>query len=190
MEHEDKLHQVIEKVIDALALRGESSIASMGRLFRQMDSYDGGTTVSRDHFREKLLDNRVNLDDDEMKLLADEFGSDKVDFNKFLIAVRGEMNETRQVAVDTAFYKFDQTNSGKVEVKDLKNVYLVEDHPKYNSGEWSKDEVLQEFKRSFGIEGDQGSITKQEWDEYYAAVSFNYDDDDLFLLALNDKWRL
>jgi Ca2+-binding EF-hand superfamily protein len=43
-----------------------------------------------------------------------------VDFEAFLIGVRGKPNAKRQGMIDKAFLRFDKTYSGKIDIKDLK----------------------------------------------------------------------
>lgn len=44
-----------------------------------------------------------------------------------------------------AFAKLDKTNNGIVDIADLCDTYDVSFHPKFKSGEMSKNDILNEF---------------------------------------------
>jgi Ca2+-binding EF-hand superfamily protein len=68
-----------------------------------------------------------------------------INFDEFLIAIRGSMNSTRMDVTDKAFNKFDADGSGYITIEDLKGVYNTKFHPKVKSGEMTEDEVFLEF---------------------------------------------
>ena len=63
-------------------------------------------------------------------------------------------------------------------------------HPKFISGELSEEEIFGEFLENFGDVNKDGTITKDEWIEYYSAVSANIDNDDHFILLMRNCWKL
>ena len=52
------------------------------------------------------------------------------------------------------------------------------------------EEVFVEFLASFGDKNGDGIITKEEWDDYYAAVSANIDNDEHFVLLMKNAWKI
>ena len=92
--------------------------------------------------------------------------------------------------VDKAFLKFDADGSGEITAEDLKGVYNASLHPKVQSGELSEDEVFLEFLQNFGDRNKDGRIQRDEWNEYYAAVSSSVDNDDHFVQLMKAAWRL
>ena len=54
----------------------------------------------------------------------------------------------------------------------------------------TSEEVFVEFLASFGDVNGDGKITKQEWDDYYAAVSANIDNDNHFIQLMRNAWKL
>uniref|UniRef100_A0A7S3T2W5 EF-hand domain-containing protein n=1 Tax=Strombidinopsis acuminata TaxID=141414 RepID=A0A7S3T2W5_9SPIT len=100
------------------------------------------------------------------------------------------MNPQRQAITDKAFLKFDADGSGTIEAADLKGVYNADHHPKVISGEMTEDEVFLEFLQNFGDKNQDGKISRQEWNDYYAAVSSSVDNDDHFVQLMKQAWGL
>lgn len=59
------------------------------------------------------------------------------------------------------------------------------------SGEWSIERVLETFLDAFdSAEDKDGSVTRLEFLQYYAAVSTTVDDDSYFDLMMRSSWGL
>lgn len=59
------------------------------------------------------------------------------------------LSKARLDLIKKAYQKFDVTGDGQVDMKDLQKKYDVTHHPKYKSGEWTKQQVLQEFMNNY-----------------------------------------
>jgi Ca2+-binding EF-hand superfamily protein len=66
-----------------------------------------------------------------------------------LRGLRGDLNERRRGLIQLAFKKLDTTGDGIVTYEDLVNVYNVEWHPKFKSGEMSKREIIEDFMKQW-----------------------------------------
>ena len=64
--------------------------------------------------------------------------SGAVDYDEFLRAVRGPMNNFRRRLVDKAFDKLDQDRSGILDIDDIRGVYNASGHPDVRSGKKSE----------------------------------------------------
>ncbi len=51
--------------------------------------------------------------------------------------------------IDLAFDKFDRSGDGTVTIEDIRGVYNVEFHPKFQSGDWTEDQVLENWLDQF-----------------------------------------
>ena len=91
---------------------------------------------------------------------------------------------------DKAFLKFDRDGSGYIEAADLKGVYSACMHPKVIAGQMTEDEVFLEFLANFGDRNRDGKIDRQEWNDYYAAVSSSIDNDEHFVQLMKTAWKL
>eukprot|EP00828_Plagiopyla_frontata_P039942 TRINITY_DN5287_c0_g1_i1.p2 TRINITY_DN5287_c0_g1~~TRINITY_DN5287_c0_g1_i1.p2 ORF type:complete len:136 (+),score=26.98 TRINITY_DN5287_c0_g1_i1:327-734(+) len=113
-----------------------------------------------------------------------------VNFEEFLIAIRGQMNSRRQALVDKAFLKFDKDGFGIIDTKNLRGVYNCSQHPKVQNGQMTEEQVFVEFLQNFGNTSKDGKITRKEWNDYYQAVSASIENDDHFVKLMKLAWRL
>ena len=64
-------------------------------------------------------------------------------------------------------------------------------HPKYRSGEWTLEQVLQSFLDAFDSQGNKdGVVSRDEFMSYYATLSATIDDDSYFDLMMRNSWGL
>ena len=92
--------------------------------------------------------------------------------------------------IDKAFLKFDHDGSGAINAQDLRGVYNAKQHPQVQAGKMTEDQVFMEFLQHFGDRNKDGTITKEEWNDYYAAVSSSVDNDDHFVQLMQMAWNL
>mmetsp|Transcript_12205 Transcript_12205/g.8519 ORF Transcript_12205/g.8519 Transcript_12205/m.8519 type:complete len:194 (+) Transcript_12205:45-626(+) len=184
---------VLDKLRSQLQSRGAKTIRGLGRSFRCFDSVDGNRKVDKGEFFVGLQENGVSVTQAEanaLHALLDTDGDGTINFDEFLVGVRGKLNAQRQAMVDKAFLKFDADGNGRIEAADLKGVYNTTHHPKVISGEMTEDEVFLEFLQNFGDKNKDGRIDRQEWNDYYAAVSSSVDNDDHFVQLMKQAWGL
>ena len=184
---------ILDKVKAALKRRGSKTIAGLGRTFRALDSFDGNRKVDAQEFYIGLQENGVEITQAEASALLtffDKDGDGHVNFDEFLVGIRGQLNAKRQAIVDKAFLKFDKDGSGQIDRNDLHGIYDVSMHPKFQNGEMTEEEIFGEFLSNFGDKNGDGLISREEWNEYYAAISSNIDNDDHFVLLMRNAWKL
>ena len=175
--------QVLEQVKTSLAARGVRTIRGMGRSFRIMDD-NGDRKIDKQEFYWGLKDNGVNINMRQAQALLNHLDTNKdgvVSYDEFLYGLRGAPNADRQAIIDQCFAKFDRDGNGTITSADLRVVYDTSQHPKVQSGEMTSEEVFVQFLASFGDVNGDGIITVQEWNDYYAAVSANIDNDNHFI---------
>jgi len=101
------------------------------------------------------------------------------------------MSQSRQNIVMQAFRKLDKTGDGIIKVEDMEGVYNVQKHPKYVSGEMSKEDIFKEFLKTFEMsEHPDGIVTRDEFLNYYAGLSASIDTDIYFDLMMRNSWKL
>lgn len=121
----------------------------------------------------------------------DTSGTGSVDFDDFLIACRGPMNEARLALVKQAFKICDKNGNGLVELDDLQDSFDCKFHPDFKSGKKTADEILREFMANFEGKGTvDGMITLDEFIHYYTGISSSIDRDDYFELMMRNAWHM
>ena len=172
--------------------QGAKTIRSLGRCFNAMDT-DKNRKVDAQEFFVGLNQCGCDLTKEETDCLLSHFDTNAdgcVNFDEFLVCIRGCLNANRQECVDAAFCKFDRDGSGCITAADLRGCYACASHPKVVSGEITEDEAFLEFLSNFGDKNNDGRITKQEWNDFYAAVSSSVDHDDHFMALMQTSWNL
>ncbi|VDM94958.1 unnamed protein product [Thelazia callipaeda] len=170
-------------------IRGNAGIKSLGRSFRIMDD-SGDRKLDLEEFRKGLHNFSVNIPNEEIEQLFKKFdkdGSGYIDFNEFL----PPLSKTRVSLIDAAFKKFDKTGDGVVTIEDMEEVYHADRHPKYLSGEKSREDIFKDFLKNFEASGHvDGKVTKEEFLNYYCGVSASVDTDAYFDLMMRNAWKL
>ncbi|XP_061168100.1 calcyphosin-like protein isoform X2 [Saccostrea echinata] len=183
----------VEKLRYACLARGASGIKGLGRTFRIMDD-NADLSLNFQEFKKGIHDYGLVMDKDTIQSLFDKLDKDhsgSLSFDEFLEALRPPMNNSRKELVRRAFQKLDKTGDGVVTVQDLHGVYNVKKHPKYISGEWTEDQCLKQFLDSFDSPDDKdGTVTEEEFINYYSGVSASVDNDAYFHLMMVNAWKL
>jgi len=183
---------VIDKVKAELLRRGANGIRGLGIVFRRMDN-NGDKKLDRYEFEWGLKENGHHLSSAELSRLFkyfDKNGDGKVGYDEFLRAIRGGLNPGRKDLVHQVYKKLDYTGDGKITIDDLAHRYDVTKHPKFKSGEMSKDEVLTEFMAQWDTIKKDGIVSLEEFEDYYQDISASIDRDDYFELMIRNAWHL
>lgn len=184
--------QVLGKIRDTLKARGAHGILGLGHVFKRMDN-NGDKKFDRNEFQWGLRENGHKLSPSEFERVFKYFDKNNdgcVSFNEFLRGIRGEMNAARCALVKMAFVKLDKDGSGMVGLNDLAETYDVSFHPKFKSGEMTKNEILSEFMAQWDCQNRDNKVTSAEFADYYTDVSASVDRDDYFELMMRNAWGL
>lgn len=184
--------QVLSKIRDTLKARGAHGIRGLGHVFRRMDN-NGDKKFDRNEFQWGLRENGHKLSPSEFERVFKYFDKNNdgcVSFNEFMRGIRGEMNAARCALVTLAFNKLDKDGSGMVGLEDLASTYDVSFHPKFKSGEMTKNEILSEFMGQWDCQNRDNKVTPAEFADYYTDVSASVDRDDYFELMMRNAWGL
>eukprot|EP01036_Dinobryon_divergens_P032461 gene32461-42053_t len=178
---------------EQLISRGARGFVGLQRKFRSMDD-DGNKSLNLVEFKKALKEMALKLTDMQMHQLFAYFDADKsgtIDFDEFLVGVRGEMSPRRKNLVTMAFRILDKDGSGEIEPEDLVGTYNASKHPDFLSGKRTEEEILREFLDTFDVGGvKEGKVVLQEFVNYYNNISASIDDEDYFELMIRNAWHI
>ena len=112
-----------------------------------------------------------------------------LDIEEFFYVLRGKPNEERQAAIDFVYSRFDQDNKGIAKASDMKSVFNCKQHPKYKMGKLSVDQMFYLYLKNFNNQV-KDTVTKKEWDDYYAGLSVAIDDDEHFVKLIKNQFMV
>ena len=142
---------VLERIRGDL-FKNTRTVRSLGRTFSVMDS-DGNRLLDKQEFYWGLKNLGCTISKKEAGHLLEYLDTSKdgfVNFNEFLIGVRGTPNATRQEVIDRAFNKFDIFGENVVYSKELQHAFNAPNHPKVITGEMTTHDVFVDFFATFG----------------------------------------
>lgn len=161
---------------------------------------DGSKSISIPEFAKACKEFKVGISEENVPVLFEAFDTNRdgtLNYDEFLMAIRGELNDYRRGLVEKAFRKIDKDGSGLIEIDDIKDTYNASKHPDVVQGRKTEDQILMEFLETFethhNIKHQQtrdSRITLDEFLEYYTNISVSIDNDEYFALMMNNSWNL
>lgn len=172
---------------------GAASVTGLASAFLKVQGAPGARKMDKLDFYTGLREFGVPLQRREGEMLLDYLDTEQdgtVNLDQFLQEIRGSPNGSRQAVIDKDFAKFDIDGSDFVSSHELRLVFNCSLHPKVQSGEMCADEVFSQFLQNFGDRYGDGSISRAQWNDYYAALSSSIAKDEHFIQLVNDCWAL
>ena len=190
----------VEKFRNTIQKRGVRGVMSMRRAFMIADENDS-KTLNLPEFIKFCHDYRIPIEGKDINVLFQEFDKDKsgeINYEEFVYAFIGEMNERRKRLIKILFDSFDKNKSGFVDLDEIRNSYSPSNHPDVLSGKKTEDEVLAEFLDSlqyhFSLlkskKEDNNKITFEDFLEYFNNVSVGIENDDYFENMIKNGFNL
>jgi len=186
-------YEIIQFIKDTLDKKGVDKVRSLGKLFRQMESFNGTSKVNKDEFLAGLRDQGVSLQKLHQEVVVEFYNQEKdgnIDFVAFLKDLRGKPKNDRVDMINKAFSKFDKDSSGFIDLRDLRGEFCGKNHPKVVSGEITEDQAFALFLKNFSDRAMETKIGRDEWDDYYYSVSDTVENDNHFIQCMKSCWNL
>ena len=191
----------IEVFRTTLKKRGIRGIMAMRRAFIIADDNDS-KTLTLPEFIKFCHDYRMPLSGNEINNLFEEFDTNKngeINYEEFVSAFVGEMNERRKQLITILFETFDKNRKGVIDLDDIRNSYNPNNHPDVVSGKKTEDEVLAEFldflQYHFSLlksdkEQEINKINIEEFLAFFNNISAGVEDDDYFENIIKSGFNL
>ena len=191
----------VEVFRTTLKKRGIRGIMAMRRAFIIADDNDS-KTLTLPEFIKFCHDYRMPLSGNEINNLFEEFDTNKngeINYEEFVSAFVGEMNERRKRLITILFETFDKNRKGVIDLDDIRNSYNPNNHPDVVSGKKTEDEVLAEFldflQYHFSLlksdkEQEINKINIEEFLAFFNNISAGVEDDDYFENIIKSGFNL
>ena len=190
--YSNELFELLSRMRQKLLELGPNTIATLPKVFKSKPSYDNNADVNVQDFFEGLQMYGLHIIKEEAVLLCryfDQTGTEMINFEKFLYALRGKPNAERQATIDYVYSKFDKNRVGYAEATELRKVFNCVKHPRFLSGELTEDQIFYLYLKNFSNEV-KAQVTKKEWDDYYAGISVAVDDDAHFIKLIKNQFKV
>lgn len=186
------LDAIMNRIREKIRARGATGIRGLGRLFRIADD-NGSKSIDLQNELPKLLgDIGVFLNKTEILELSrmlDRNGDGSICYEEFIYHFAPPMNEYRLNLVNKAFDFLDKNHNGVLDVDDLKLAHPVKENPTREEKKMSSPEVLfANMTTTFDKNGD-GTISRQEFIDYYRELNPSIDNDEYFELLIKNTWK-
>ena len=184
--------QMIQDIKETLKRRGAMAIRGIGRVFRILDD-NRNRQLDANELMWGLKDFDIHLNEEQVACLIKHFDRDNsgtVNFDEFLVALRGDLSENRLSFIKKAYQKLDINGDGQVTLDDVARIYDVSQHPDVIQGKKTPEEAYREFMSLWDTQVADGVVTFDEFCDYYRDVSASIDTDQYFGVMMTQAWKL
>jgi Ca2+-binding EF-hand superfamily protein len=172
---------------------GVDGIRALSRTLNVKDDCSGAK-IPKANLIKALNDHGVTLTEKEAAALwtvFDRQGDGFVVPTEFLTALRQGLSPERRALIQRAWSVFEKDTQGHVSLQQLVNRFDATRHPSTIRGEVDARAIAAQFKSSFDVgTNPDGTVSKQEFEQYYAGVSGSIDSDSTFAALLRGCWHL
>jgi hypothetical protein len=182
--------------VKRLVLRkgGENGIRSLSRTLGIANDEGGASTVDQKQLAAALAEHGVVFDTDDFRALwsyFDRSGLGSVDPAELIAALRGGVPPFRRTLIERAWESLPKEKDGSVALTNLHRAFVPSGHPDVVKGLTSAVAIKQAFETSFSLQTNpDGFITRQEFEQFYVAVSASYVVDEAFAALIRGCWKI
>ena len=100
------------------------------------------------------------------------------------------MSDRRKALVQQAFNILDTDRSGYITVDEMLEKYDFSFHPEVKTGKKTVQQAMREFMCQWDDKDGDGTVSYDEFEDYYKGLSASIDGDDYFELMMRNAWRI
>ncbi|KAI1710070.1 calcyphosin-like protein [Ditylenchus destructor] len=171
--------------------RGLTTFKNLQRHFISLEGDKESLSVS--NVCDALKKQGVEMEQQEVKSICEKAGAvdgQGISMKTFMDKIRPPINKTRSSLIAKTFNAISK-NKEFATVEDLRVGFNYKKQPQYLSGDKSKEEVFQQFLKSFDIQlHEDNKVTLEDFVNYYAAVSAGTEADIYFDLVVRNMWDI
>lgn len=188
----------VGRTVDATIMRlrgqlfekGAKGLTGVQRAFRLAD-FDNSSNLDKEEFTEALAFAGLFTTTQELSAIFkyfDQSGDGFVDFNEFLGALRGDLNDRRRGIVEKVFKALDVDGSGYLTTEDMRAHFNAKGHPEVQAGRATEEDVLRSYVNALEGERKDNRVSLEEFTAYYEDISASVPDDDFFVNLVANCW--
>lgn len=174
-----ELDQLMNQIRTQIVAHGGGGISALGRKFHIADD-NGDKKLDLKYELPKMLEEiKVKLTKDELtrvSTLLDRDGNGSINFEEFLFHLAPPMSQRRIEVVNEIFGKIDKNKSGHLTKEDIGTGNRAESS-------------FKNLSNLFDQNGD-GSISREEFINYYREISPSIDTDEYFETMMHNAWKV
>lgn len=187
-----ELAPLLNRIRTRIVERGAVGIKGIGRLFRIADDNNSRSIDLKNELPKLMTDIGVILNKTELSELArllDRTGDGTISYDEFLYQMAPPLSEERIKWINKAFDKLDVDGSGVVNISDVQAVHNPDKSELVKMGKTTANAIFANLLRSYDDDAD-GSITRDEFIDYYREISPSIDTDEYFAEMMKNAWKL
>ena len=177
----------IQNFREILGGRGVFAVINFLNQLRQYDR-KGNKELNYTDFADALYNSNLNISEQDIKNLFNDFVqmNNTINYQEFLSALVGNLNQRRYNIVEAAFNRIDVEKCGVVNLSEVKQLFNSKNSPLVREGITTEEEFYNTFMETFQTHHNifrSAKIKKVNFDEfldYYKYVSITIEDDYLF----------
>jgi len=144
-----------------------------------------------------LLEMSINISLNDLKILFNVLNKNNniISIDQLINLIKGNLDEKRKIIIVTIFEKIDSGKKGKISIQLLKEIFNAKNHPEVLKGIKSQEGVFEQFCNSLDLYCEvndvqnNGSLTLENFIDYYSGVSACIHDDVYFENFLKGIWN-
>ena len=186
------MNSLMARIRQRIVERGAIGVKGIGRLFKIADDNKDKSIDLKNELPKLMNDIGVILNKTEiteLQRLLDRDGSGQISYDEFLFQMAPPMSDDRIKWCNKAFDKLDKDGSGIVAIKDLELAHNMDNSELIRMGKTTAQAIFTNLCTSFDNDTD-GTITREEFVNYYREISPSIDNDEYFGLMMTNAWKL